>query len=163
MTVTFVRAYSLAQARDYMQGIGVARKELTGFTRVAWIGFVPTGPSPIEHLNNAIVIEMDDVAEHHACGLTGERLLDGTPLVRPSIEIARRIVRFVRKRHADAGEWALAIHCTAGISRSGAVARWAWETCKPPPARQPAAMFAEQHERTHPNQSLLRLLQEASR
>ena len=68
-----------------------------------------------------------------------------------SIEQARQIVRFVREK----GEYPLLIHCTAGISRSGAVGLAIAEQCGC------VEVFLRDNPDIMPNQLVLRKLRQA--
>lgn len=87
-------------------------------------------------------------AEHAAfCQGGGERV--------PALSDGRRIVEFVMQHRASDEQLHLVVHCRAGVSRSGAVAKWVSETLCIPRLNEGETTTA------HANKRLLRLLEKA--
>lgn len=160
--IAFVRAYSLEAATEILRHREPLRcRDLLEYHgRVAWIGFEPSGPSPLRGFvapdplcTRWLLLTLTDCDPAHAVAYIGER--ESPPLL--SIDHARQIVAFVRELAQVPEEWALAVHCTAGIGRSGSVSRWVQDVYAPVPEWRWAAM----HTRCHPREWFLRLLFEA--
>ena len=123
MIVT-VATFSLFQAREYL-GHRWPERHPFADRRRAWIGFDLLGyeRSPLRDcltdVSGPLVLSMADwdpecpQRGHHGTGADG-----------PAIEHARAIVRHIVALHDDPEEYALAVHCHAGLFRSGAVAEW---------------------------------------
>jgi predicted protein tyrosine phosphatase len=69
---------------------------------------------------------------------------------------ARRMLSFIQMAHADPRRGLLAVHCHAGVSRSGAVVTFAQEAY-----RLDKDMFEMMNDGIIPNKFVLRLLHEA--
>lgn len=163
MTIAAVRAISLRQAENYAPGVSAIGTWHPRDANVAFVGFTPKGPSPFDGRSNALVVDMDDVEADEIDALPESQKREALLAwpVPPSIAIARCIVKHIGRyaRHSD--PWWIIVHCTAGISRSGAVAMWVHEYYAP--HAQTTDAFVEMHMHCLPNQSLLRLLREASK
>lgn len=137
MRIAELKVYSLLEARES------PFHELAPYRdRTLWIGFVPEGPSPFKGKPNSLVIECLDV-------------VSGIP-EGPTLEKAQQIVDFIRQDRGK-GQWAVAVHCTAGVSRSGALATWVQETFHPLLEGQWRGLVMH----IHPNPVLLKLLRQA--
>lgn len=124
MIVT-VATFSLSQTREYL---GRRWPEGHPFAdrRRAWVGFQTdsTDQSPLCRVFDgaSIVVRCRDwdVDGRHSPAEVGPAIC----MDAPSLELARAIVRFVLDLHRSPDEYALAVHCHAGLFRSGAVAEW---------------------------------------
>ena len=134
-------------ARTFFENkIGTAEEErLLDECRIISINDVSFHPEPppfsrrfLRH-PNLLVLFFDDVETEGATAFT--------------IEMARQIVSFVQKT----GDHPLLIHCTAGISRSGAVGLAVAEQCGC------EEEFRRENSDTQPNQLVLRKLRQAFR
>lgn len=157
MTIAFVRAYPLAQARDVIehQNIQLAGELLEYPGRVFWIGFEPIGPSPARGLAHSLVLLCDDTDPKDY----GPEDTVSTDPNQPTIEHARAIVSALRTLHEDPEEWAVAAHCTAGVRRSGTVAEHVWRRYRPQGLRP--ARYSDLHRRCLTNRRIYELLQQA--
>lgn len=153
--ITFTRAYNLVETGRYVSGKKSQCFEDLHGHHVAWIGFVPERPSPINGFDNSLVLEMDDVAEDGALAISSKGI------VFPTMAIAREIVEFVNRYARSSAPWAIAVHCTGGMSRSPAVTRWIWETYLR--STMPEDVFQRLHAHSCPNPVLLGLLRVAAR
>ena len=132
-------------ARTFFENkIGTAEeKRLLDECRIISINDVSIHPEPppfskrfLQH-PNLLILFFDDVETDGANAFT--------------IKMARQIVRFVQKT----GDHPLLIHCTAGISRSGAVGLAVAEQCGC------VEEFRFENPDTQPNQLVLRKLRQA--
>jgi predicted protein tyrosine phosphatase len=128
--------------------------------RRAWVGFDLFGHerSPLRSVHDgpALVVSMADWDRdstwrgHH-----------GQNDDEPTIAHAREIVRHVLALHAEANEYALAVHCHAGLYRSGAVVEWVRADLGVPEDEcSNRVVVCGRDDPTH-NATLLRLLREA--
>lgn len=122
--ITAVATFTLSEAREYLSRKWPERHPFADKRRV-WIGFDTDGgdASPLRRIHDGpcIVLRMTDWdpdSEMRGCppGMTNE--------LEPTIEHARTVVEFVNAAIADPRELVLAVHCHAGLYRSGAVAHW---------------------------------------
>lgn len=94
--------------------------------RRAWVGFETSSAdlSPLHRVFDGASLVLRcvdwDVDGRHAPAHVGPLEC----LSAPSIDHARRIVAFVLDLHRASDEYALCVHCHAGLFRSGAVAEW---------------------------------------
>lgn len=122
-----VATFSLLQARSHFNvfaagGVG------TCFPRAsrAWVGFDSgsdaTDASPLHRCieEPSLVVRCADWDRDSKT----RGFVDLVCELEPTIEHARSIVRFVLDLHRLPDEYALAVHCHAGLFRSGAVAEW---------------------------------------
>lgn len=127
--IATVATYSLDQARTYWaQSIealrGFEREELG--LRVAWVGFdtCDGDRSPLRDVDvgeRLVVRCLDwDADGRYSPAHVGY----AQPELAPTLDHARAIVRFVLALHNAPGKHRLAVHCHAGLFRSGAVAEW---------------------------------------
>ena len=120
--------FSLSQARAYLNR-WPDRHPFAAMKR-AWVGFDLFGHerSPLRAIHDgpAVVVSMADVDLDGTRGHRedfGESTCDDAP----TIEHARTIVKHVTSLHDSPLEYALAVHCHAGLFRSGAVVEWVRE------------------------------------
>ena len=134
-------------ARTFFENkIGTAEEErLLNECRIISINDVSNHPEPPPFSKcflgnpNLLVLFFDDVEMEGATAFT--------------IEMARQIVRFVQ----ETGNHPILIHCTAGISRSGAVGLAVAEQCGC------EEVFRHENSDIMPNQLVLRKLRQAFR
>lgn len=81
----------------------------------------------------------------------------GRPFQLFSASQAAEIVAFVRQLHAADAEVNLHVHCTLGVSRSGAIAIYAAKACN-----LDLADFAALNPQIHPNTLVLKMLSQAT-
>lgn len=166
--ISTVQTLSLAQARkwwDDLRESGVLDEvEIGAHTlRSAWIGFdtCDADRSPLHDVSvgRCIIVrcldwDVDNVNRSHG----------PAPELAPTIDHARGIVRFVLDLHHDAASHRLAVHCHAGLFRSGAVAEWVRSdlgVVEPPTSNRLVDVIGDTEEQRIYNVTLLRLLREA--
>ena len=112
--------------------------------------------SPLPDLPNILKLEFDDITETDIPQVHA----DGSPLILFGREQAERIVRFVL---AADRQKILAVHCDAGISRSGAVGEQLNEYFNRIVEDRPGdyAKFSEDNGGVIPNPRVARILREA--
>lgn len=121
--ITTVATLSLSQAHKRLS-FGWGDHPFASMRR-AWVGFDTSSAdaSPLYRVfDGASLVErcVDwDVDGRHAEYVGVMECVSA-----PSLEIARRIVAFVLYLHRAPAEYALCVHCHAGLFRSGAVAEW---------------------------------------
>ncbi len=160
MTIAFVRAYSLEEAEEILvyQDFQLSGDLLEYGSRVAWIGFEPRGPSPARNTQvcrRSLVLAMTD-----SDPVFSVQLIGGTAAVEPlraTPAHAVQIVRFLEALQAEPDEWAVAVHCTAGIGRSGSVSRYVQDRWKPLSEERWKVL----HLRCHPREWFVKMLREA--
>ncbi len=161
--ITNIATFSLAQASRFLtSGWG---DHPFAFARRAWIGFETSSAdaSPLHHVfDGASLVErcVDwDVDGRHA-----EYAGKMECVSAPSLEIARRIVAFVLDLHRAPAEYALCVHCHAGLFRSGAVAEWVRSdlgVAEHESSNRLVDMIGDTAEQRTYNIALLRLIREA--
>lgn len=167
--ISSVATYSLDQARKHWaQSLDVLR----GFEReglhltTAWVGFdtCEHDRSPLRDIavgQRLVVRCIDwDVDGRHSPAHVGYAL----PVDAPTLDHAREIVRFVLALHNAPGKYRLAVHCHAGLFRSGAVAEWVRSDLgafEPPTSNRLVDVIGETPEQRTFNAGLLRMLREA--
>ncbi len=118
---------------------------------------------PDGHLR-AITLRFDDVSPdmfenvERFETICAEMQALGRPLQLFYASQAVEIVAFVRQLHAAEAEVNLHVHCTLGVSRSGAIATYAANACN-----IDLAEFAALNPQIHPNQLVLKMLSQAAR
>lgn len=119
--ITTVATFSLSQARECLNRW--PERHPFAPQKRAWVGFYLEGfeASPLQKIHDgpSIVVSMRDWDREspfrgHVGSVAGE----------PTIEIARQLVAFVSGIHRAPEPYALAVHCHAGLWRSGAVAEF---------------------------------------
>lgn len=157
--IAFIRAYSHEEATDILLRAlpaELARDHgdlLEHPHRVAWIGCEPFDSPLHKAMTSAIcarrlVLQFRDLEPPRAPMLSEHCA---------TLDHARQIVDYVRAVAAESEPWALAIHCTAGIGRSGSVSRWVQDRYHVLPPQRYAAL----HRRCQPREWLLDLLRRA--
>lgn len=140
MTIEYVKAVSRRTAERLISG--PLRGDVHGFEgRTAWVGISLDRTSPALGVAGPRIVEAfgDDDSMHPEQAELLEFFVDG---------IARR-----------SEPWALMVHCDAGLSRSAAVALWAFERY----STQPEERFEADHKHCFPNPHVLRLLKDRDR
>lgn len=121
--IRYVATFSLSQARELTSRFP-ERHPFAGMRR-AWVGFdTDSGDrSPLRSVfdgPNCVV----RCADWDADSGTRQWFPPNVSELTPSAEHARAIVKLVRWLLDDSREFALCVHCHAGLYRSGAVAHW---------------------------------------
>ena len=160
--------FSLDKAREVIARGWPAQHPFLSYAR-AWVGFdvsdasddvsplrdtrrVADGPSLAMRVGD---VDLDSEWRGHR-----EQYGTDHPLA-PTIEHARRIVGWVLARHLRDERYALAVHCHAGLYRSGAVVEWVRADLGVPEHDcSTRVVVCGRDEPTH-NATLLRLLRQA--
>lgn len=151
----FVRAIDRLLAAETLVGRGALAEQLASQfeQRVFWIGFEPlesplrSAPVPQRIFAQLDVTHPDDAIE-------GDHRIVVHRRRAPSPALAQSIACAVQPIVAHSDPWAIVVHCTAGISRSAAVAFWLQSRF----AIHDRDEFAARHAHCRPNRTLLRLL-----
>lgn len=150
--IKHVQALSRVNAEKVLRGEHPVALEMARrfADRVAWIGISEDGSSPVTGAPGPHLVEaFADVNNAEYPGIVFERPMRA--------EQAARIVAFVEDIAKRPGDWALLVHCEAGVSRSGAVVQWALERH----STMNRGIYAQMHRHCSPNRYVLRLLREA--
>lgn len=157
MTITYVAAMSRSRAARYFSN---EKDEFGDRIKAAYgqnIGFIGISahdePDLIPDMPNHLRLHFNDVDPSRFGGQTEAEILLG-----PNEAHAREIFDFVNKIQNKEEEWAILVHCQAGVSRSGAVARWIEDVT----GALGEERFREQNRQIMPNTTLLRLLHRLS-
>ncbi len=97
-----------------------AKKIIKNSIYNAWIGFEPIGKSPVRYLKNIPGLVVNCIDYDPASFPTG--IFQKGNL--PDQKIAKTICTFLDQIHKEVIPYKLAVHCTAGVSRSGAVSSY---------------------------------------
>jgi len=152
--ITQVKAYS----REYM---GQNLHQLSANGKNFFISVVdPLAGNvfPDSH-DRAITLRFDDVSpdmfesQEHFEQICEQMAKYGRPYQLFSNVQADEVVTFVTRLHESAAEVVLHVHCTFGVSRSGAIALYAAQTCQ-----LDMNSFAASNPQIHPNQLVLQTL-----
>lgn len=149
--IEHVQAFNRDDARDLLKRAWGKNTPTFGeHLHPAWIGVEPA-VSPLRHfiLPKYMIIRIPDVTEPEDKDGVGTSFQD--EFLKDDVI---RIADFVQTLVNDSLPWALLVHCTAGISRSAAIATWVQEKYKVLPEDR----FSSLHARTRPNKTLLRYL-----
>lgn len=158
--------FSLSQARECLNR-WPERHPFAALKR-AWVGFDTDAgdASPLRRIYDGPALPMR-VADVDLDGERGhrEQFGESTCDLAPTIEHARQIVAHVLMVHRARDAYAFAVHCHAGLFRSGAVVEWVREDLGVPEHECSNRLAPDlggrwQGERTY-NATLLRLLREA--
>jgi len=138
--ITYVRALPRSRAARFIAGEKLGFDEEFG-ERIAWVGISADGTSPVSAWRGPRLIEAfgDDESM--------------------SLEQGAILAFFIARIAAYAEPWALLVHCDAGLSRSAAVATWAYERYAQ--AHMTTELFERQHQHCFPNPHVLRMLNAA--
>jgi predicted protein tyrosine phosphatase len=103
------------------------RPLVEGFGYVAWIGVEPT-ESPLRRFpqERQLLVRFNDVTAPQD-GPAARWHADSSKVDLFTTDHAAEIRAYCNALHADTRPWALLVHCTAGISRSPAIALWVRE------------------------------------
>jgi hypothetical protein len=138
--ITYVRALPRSRAARFIADEEFGFHEDFG-ERIAWVGISADGTSPVSAWLGPRLIESfgDDESM--------------TP------EQGAILAFFIARIAAYPEPWALLVHCDAGISRSAAVATWAYERYAR--AHMAPELFEREHRHCFPNQHVMRMLSAA--
>lgn len=147
--IKHVQALSRVNAEKVLRGEHPVALEMARrfADRVAWIGISNDGSSPVTDARGPNLVEA--FADVNHTDIVFEKPMRA--------EHAARIVAFVEDIAKRPGDWALLVHCEAGVSRSGAVVQWALERH----STMNRGIYAHLHRHCSPNRYVLRLLREA--
>lgn len=167
--ISSVATYSLDQARKHWAQsadvLGDFEREGLRLT-TAWIGFdtCEHDRSPLRDVDvgqRLVVRCVDwDVDYRHSPEHVGHAL----PVDAPTLDHAREIVRFVLALHDAPEKCRLAVHCHAGLFRSGAVAEWVRSDLgafEMPTSNRLVDCIGDTAEQRTFNAAILRMLREA--
>lgn len=152
--ISYCTAISKYEATDLLHGYErKGRPPVDGYGYVAWIGIEPA-ESPLRRFpqERQLLLRFDDVTAPQD-GPAARWHADSSNVDLFSTQHAAEIRAYCDVLHADHLPWALLVHCTAGISRSTAIALWVREHYR---ASLPELHF------THwrPNATVARILRE---
>ena len=160
--------FSLDKAREVLARGWPSRHPFAQHKR-AWVGFdvcdAADDVSPLRDVRRvadgpSLAMRVGDIDLDAAWRGHRQQYGAAHPLV-PTIEHARRIVGWVLARHLRDERYALAVHCHAGLYRSGAVVEWVRADLGVPEDECSTRVVVCGREEPTCNEMLLRLLREA--
>ena len=163
MPIEAVKTFSLRSIQSWVAGSSSeASQEIEQlfncYEKVWFISIVDYGhPKIMLAAEDTICFEFDDydlqtIGDFYDPEWEKFELASGPMFTAPE---ARRMITFIERVHKDSRRGLLAVHCHAGVSRSGAVAKFVQETYK-----LNEDTFYKMNCNIEPNQFVLKLLKE---
>ena len=153
MPITYVAAMPRSRAARYFNDPSDKTKEQFASLYSSRIGFIGISahdePHLIPDLPNHLRLHFNDINPSRFSEHTEAEILLG-----PNEAHAREIYNFVEAIQSREEEWAVFVHCSAGISRSGAISRWIEDAT----GAMGEEKFREANKQIQPNATLLRML-----
>lgn len=163
MPIVATKAFPLRDIERWLEKDEVSKETSELFSNYEIVWFIsildPDRKKVLAPGENTICFEFCDYDLDHIDEDTGKNDWEGFEFpegVLFSTSEAKRMVAFIQKAHADPRRGLLAVHCHAGISRSGAVATFIQEAYK-----LNKQEFEVMNPYIVPNEFVRRLLQEA--